>query len=151
MDVIIFCAICVSRSHRSCSFARSSSVSTSTPPGFDGHWVQQRAGVRNRGRTHAEYSTWRSYYRLLVTRFPWWSPPSRTAMPRPAWTKWLTAPFPSVNAILATAFFRCWHWMFMFTAWAAIITTIHQLKIHNMSIQNTLLTVLGTVLGCTYI
>jgi len=39
----------------------------------------------------------------------------------------------------------------MFTGWATVITVIHQLKIHNMAIQSTLLTVLGTVLGCTYV
>ena len=58
---------------------------------------------------------------------------------------------PPVNAILATFFCRCWHWMFIFTAWSTTITIIHQLKICNLSIQSTLLTVLGIVLGCTYI
>ncbi len=63
----------------------------------------------------------------------------RTGM-SPSKTSWLTISFPSVNAILATAFFRCWHWMVMFTGWSAIITSLHLLKICNLSIQSTLLT-----------
>ena len=92
------------------------------------------------------------YIKPLLSRFPrsfFFS--FRTGMSPLAKTPWLIAIFPTVNAILATAFFRCWHWMFMFTAWSTIITVINMLKIRNLSIQSTLLTVLGTVLGCTYI
>ena len=86
----------------------------------------------------------------VLTRFPRsYFLSFRTGMPLSK-TSWLTTSLPLVNAILATAFFRCWHWMVMFTGWSTIITTLHLLKICNLSIQSTLLTVLGTVLGCTY-
>ncbi|KDQ53931.1 hypothetical protein JAAARDRAFT_38904 [Jaapia argillacea MUCL 33604] len=51
-----------------------------------------------------------------------------------------------LQAILATALFRCWHIIAFFSAWATAIALIsHNVK--NLSIQPTLLTVIGTVLG----
>jgi len=55
--------------------------------------------------------------------------------------------FPTLfNAILATALFRCWNLILLFTGWAACVCLITD-KVHDLSIQPTLLTVLGTVLG----
>ncbi|KAJ6551808.1 Bestrophin, RFP-TM, chloride channel-domain-containing protein [Mycena capillaripes] len=50
------------------------------------------------------------------------------------------------NALLATAFFRCWHILMFFAAWATVITVLdhHHFKVRFAS---TLLTVVGTVLG----
>ena len=101
-------------------------------------------------RIHAQSGTWIGYYKPLLARFP--RLPFLGVSPlAKAKTGWLTSILPSGNAILATFFFRYWHWMFIFTAWSSVITIIHQLEIHNLSIQSTLLTVLGIVLGCTYI
>ncbi|KAM6494853.1 Bestrophin, RFP-TM, chloride channel domain containing protein [Amanita muscaria] len=50
------------------------------------------------------------------------------------------------NAILATALFRCWHILLLFTAWATLITALNNLK-YKANFQVTLLTVIGTVLG----
>ena len=86
-----------------------------------------------------------SFPSVALAWLPHWDVPLGTVK-----TGWLTSIFPSVDAILATCFFRYWHWMFIFTAWSTIITIIHQLKIANLSIQSTLLTVLGIVVGCTY-
>jgi putative membrane protein len=46
-----------------------------------------------------------------------------------------------VNAVLATAFFRCWHILLFFSAWATVITYLHMAKICDLAIQSTLLTV----------
>ncbi|KAG9093797.1 hypothetical protein FS749_013722, partial [Ceratobasidium sp. UAMH 11750] len=55
--------------------------------------------------------------------------------------------FPTLlNAVLATALFRCWNLILLFTGWAACVCLITD-KVHDLSIQPTLLTVLGTVLG----
>ncbi|KAF8593802.1 UPF0187-domain-containing protein, partial [Ceratobasidium sp. AG-I] len=51
-----------------------------------------------------------------------------------------------LDEILATALFRCWNLILFFTGWAACVCLITD-KIHDLSIQPTLLTVLGTVLG----
>ncbi|THH03398.1 hypothetical protein EW146_g10452 [Bondarzewia mesenterica] len=52
-----------------------------------------------------------------------------------------------INAILATALFRCWHILIFFGGWSATIACINGLTRHKLVIQPTLLTVLGTVLG----
>ncbi|KAF8342989.1 Bestrophin, RFP-TM, chloride channel-domain-containing protein [Cantharellus anzutake] len=51
-----------------------------------------------------------------------------------------------VNALLATAVFRCWYLILFFSGWAAAVCLISQ-KVHHLGIQSTMLTVLGTVLG----
>ncbi|OBZ77229.1 hypothetical protein A0H81_02045 [Grifola frondosa] len=50
------------------------------------------------------------------------------------------------NAILATAIIRCWPLLLFFSAWATAISVISH-TVHNLAIQSTLLTVIGTVLG----
>ncbi|KAI5117170.1 hypothetical protein M0805_003986 [Coniferiporia weirii] len=50
------------------------------------------------------------------------------------------------KAILATALFRCWHILLFFIGWATAITLINE-KVTNLTMQSTLLTVIGTVLG----
>ncbi|OCH88073.1 UPF0187-domain-containing protein [Obba rivulosa] len=50
------------------------------------------------------------------------------------------------NAILATAIVKCWPLLLFFTAWATAISVISH-SVHNLGIQSTLLTVIGTVLG----
>ncbi|EMD36566.1 hypothetical protein CERSUDRAFT_95853 [Gelatoporia subvermispora B] len=50
------------------------------------------------------------------------------------------------NAILATAIVKCWPLLLFFTAWATAISVISH-NVHNLGIQSTLLTVIGTVLG----
>jgi predicted membrane chloride channel (bestrophin family) len=49
--------------------------------------------------------------------------------------------------MLATAFFRCWKFIIFFTIEAIVITFIHKKHVKNLSIQSTLMNVLGTVLG----
>ncbi|KAF7327759.1 hypothetical protein MKEN_00355500 [Mycena kentingensis (nom. inval.)] len=51
-----------------------------------------------------------------------------------------------VHALLATALFRCWHILVLYAGWATLITVLdyHHYKVR---IPNTLLTVVGTVLG----
>ncbi|KDR70193.1 hypothetical protein GALMADRAFT_255052 [Galerina marginata CBS 339.88] len=51
-----------------------------------------------------------------------------------------------VNALLATALFRCWHILLFFSAWSTLITILNH-QGHKLFIQPTLLTVVGTVLG----
>ncbi|KJA27108.1 hypothetical protein HYPSUDRAFT_158134 [Hypholoma sublateritium FD-334 SS-4] len=51
-----------------------------------------------------------------------------------------------VNAVLATALFRCWHILLFFAAWSTLITILNE-QGHRLFIQSTLLTVVGTVLG----
>nr|GAT58757.1 predicted protein [Mycena chlorophos] len=51
-----------------------------------------------------------------------------------------------VNAILATALFRCWHILLFFAAWSTCITILDYHKYH-VRIPVTLLTVVGTVIG----
>ncbi|KAG8968575.1 hypothetical protein FRC05_001500 [Tulasnella sp. 425] len=51
-----------------------------------------------------------------------------------------------LNALVATALFRCWHLILFFSAWAAAVCLISD-HIYNLSIQTTLITVFGTVLG----
>ncbi|KAF9814774.1 hypothetical protein IEO21_04932 [Rhodonia placenta] len=51
-----------------------------------------------------------------------------------------------LNAISATALIRCWPLLVFFTAWATAISVISH-SVHNLGIQSTLLTVIGTVLG----
>ncbi|PPQ98587.1 hypothetical protein CVT26_013770 [Gymnopilus dilepis] len=51
-----------------------------------------------------------------------------------------------LNALLATALFRCWHMLLFFSAWSTLITILCE-QGHNLAVQPTLLTVVGTVLG----
>ncbi|KAF8154747.1 Bestrophin, RFP-TM, chloride channel-domain-containing protein [Crassisporium funariophilum] len=51
-----------------------------------------------------------------------------------------------VNALLATALFRCWHILLFFAAWSTLITILNE-QGHSLFMQPTLLTVIGTVLG----
>ncbi|KAG8935164.1 hypothetical protein FRC01_007397 [Tulasnella sp. 417] len=51
-----------------------------------------------------------------------------------------------LNALVATALFRCWHLILFFSAWATAVCLISD-NIYNLSIQTTLITVFGTVLG----
>ncbi|PPQ90166.1 hypothetical protein CVT25_012477 [Psilocybe cyanescens] len=51
-----------------------------------------------------------------------------------------------VNALLATALFRCWHILLFFAGWSTLITVLNHHG-HKLFIQPTLLTVVGTVLG----
>lgn len=51
-----------------------------------------------------------------------------------------------VNAVLATAFFRCWHILVLFGAWSTLITVLNH-QGHKLNFQPTLLTLVGTVLG----
>ncbi|KAK7457089.1 hypothetical protein VKT23_010390 [Stygiomarasmius scandens] len=51
-----------------------------------------------------------------------------------------------INALLATALFRCWHLLIFFGAWATLITILNE-QGHDLSFSSTLLTVIGTVLG----
>lgn len=51
------------------------------------------------------------------------------------------------NLLLATAFFQCWQYILGFSLWATAIVLIQKFGKVDISIQPTLLTVLGTVLG----
>ncbi|PPQ99416.1 hypothetical protein CVT24_005403 [Panaeolus cyanescens] len=51
-----------------------------------------------------------------------------------------------VNALLATALFRCWHLLVFFGAWSTLITVLNE-QGHKLRVSNILLTVVGTVLG----
>ncbi|KAF8908125.1 Bestrophin, RFP-TM, chloride channel-domain-containing protein [Gymnopilus junonius] len=51
-----------------------------------------------------------------------------------------------VHALLATTLFRCWHILLFFSAWSTLITILCQ-QGHKLTVQPTLLTVVGTVLG----
>ncbi|KAL0058351.1 hypothetical protein AAF712_014970 [Marasmius tenuissimus] len=51
-----------------------------------------------------------------------------------------------LNALLATALVRCWHILLFFGAWATLITVLNHHG-HNLVIEPTVLTVIGTVLG----
>jgi hypothetical protein len=51
------------------------------------------------------------------------------------------------EAVLSTAVFRCWHFILFFTIEATVITYVHEMGIKDLSISNTLMAVLGTVLG----
>jgi len=51
-----------------------------------------------------------------------------------------------LNALLATALFRCWHILLFFAAWATLISILNE-KGHKLFMQPTLLTVIGTVVG----
>ncbi|KZT64724.1 UPF0187-domain-containing protein [Daedalea quercina L-15889] len=51
-----------------------------------------------------------------------------------------------INAVTATAVIRCWPLLVFFTGWATAICLISH-YVHNIGIQSTLLTVIGTVLG----
>ncbi|KAF9230804.1 Bestrophin, RFP-TM, chloride channel-domain-containing protein [Melanogaster broomeanus] len=53
---------------------------------------------------------------------------------------------PFLNAVLATALFRCWSILIFFGAWSTAICLISH-NVHSLAIQSTLLTVFGTVLG----
>ncbi|KAG2098703.1 Bestrophin, RFP-TM, chloride channel-domain-containing protein [Suillus discolor] len=50
------------------------------------------------------------------------------------------------NALLATALFRCWHILIFFGAWSTAICVVNY-NGHHVSLQPTLITVFGTVLG----
>ncbi|KAK7062644.1 Glycine--tRNA ligase 1, mitochondrial [Paramarasmius palmivorus] len=52
----------------------------------------------------------------------------------------------TINALLATALFRCWHILIFFGAWATLIAVLNH-QGHELFFQPTLLTVIGTVLG----
>lgn len=52
-----------------------------------------------------------------------------------------------LHAMMATAIFRCWHFIIFFTLEAFVVTWIHMKGIHPLNIENTLMNVLGTVLG----
>ena len=45
-----------------------------------------------------------------------------------------------VNALLATALFRCWHILLFFAAWSTLISILNE-QGHKLSMQPTLLTV----------
>ncbi|KAH7907058.1 Bestrophin, RFP-TM, chloride channel-domain-containing protein [Hygrophoropsis aurantiaca] len=51
-----------------------------------------------------------------------------------------------VNALLATALFRCWHILLFFGAWSTAVCVI-TVNVRSLAIQPTLITVFGTVLG----
>ncbi|KNZ76544.1 UPF0187 protein [Termitomyces sp. J132] len=51
-----------------------------------------------------------------------------------------------VHALLATTLFRCWHILVFFAAWSTVISVLN-FKGHNLSMQSTILTAMGTVLG----
>ncbi|KAF9497039.1 UPF0187-domain-containing protein [Pleurotus eryngii] len=51
-----------------------------------------------------------------------------------------------VNALLATAVCRCWHILLFYGAWATMVTLLGH-NGHDIIVQPTLLTVVGTVLG----
>jgi len=52
------------------------------------------------------------------------------------------------KAILATAFFRSWHFILMFSVEATVVTYYYDARGHTeLAIANTLMNVLGTVLG----
>ncbi|KAH7921513.1 UPF0187-domain-containing protein [Leucogyrophana mollusca] len=51
-----------------------------------------------------------------------------------------------VNAILATALFRCWHILIFFGAWSTAVCVISH-NVYSLALQPTLITVFGTVLG----
>ena len=126
----------------------------SIPPGQRFRCPRFRLCGTGMVQTYAQSGTWLGYHKPLLVRLPrlpFLGFRSRMSSLAKAKTGWLTSFLPSVDAIFATFFFRYWHWMLLFTAWSTIITVIHQLNISNLSIQSTLLTVLGTVLGCTYI
>ncbi|KAF9017082.1 UPF0187-domain-containing protein [Hymenopellis radicata] len=50
------------------------------------------------------------------------------------------------SALLATALFRCWHIIILFSAWGTLISVLNHHG-HKLTFQPTLLTVIGTVLG----
>ncbi|KZP32154.1 UPF0187-domain-containing protein [Athelia psychrophila] len=52
----------------------------------------------------------------------------------------------AINALLATALFRCWHILLFYAAWATVVSVINH-RHHAFTMQSTLLTVIGTVLG----
>jgi putative membrane protein len=52
-----------------------------------------------------------------------------------------------MNAILATALFRCWHLLIFFGAWSSLISVVSH-KIKSLGIASTLLTVFVTMLFC---
>ncbi|KXN89029.1 hypothetical protein AN958_06380 [Leucoagaricus sp. SymC.cos] len=56
------------------------------------------------------------------------------------------APAEILNAVLATALFRCLHLILFFTTWSAVVTALNE-KGFNVNIDSSLLTVIGTVLG----
>jgi putative membrane protein len=62
------------------------------------------------------------------------------AAPQPVWSGIL-------NAVMATALFRCWHILLFFSAWATAITYVHMTHIHDLAIQSTLLTVCAACLS----
>ena len=45
-----------------------------------------------------------------------------------------------LNAVLATALFRCWHILIFFAGWSTAVSVISH-KVTNLGIQSTLLTV----------
>ena len=45
-----------------------------------------------------------------------------------------------INAVLATALFRCWHIIVLYLGWATLVTLINE-KVTDLKIQPTLLTV----------
>ncbi|CAE6413481.1 unnamed protein product [Rhizoctonia solani] len=51
-----------------------------------------------------------------------------------------------LHSLLAIALFQCWYWVVMVTIWATCITLITD-KVYDLSIQPTLLTAFGTVIG----
>ncbi|KAF8839778.1 UPF0187-domain-containing protein [Paxillus ammoniavirescens] len=51
-----------------------------------------------------------------------------------------------VNALLATALFRCWHILIFFAMWSTMVCLVSS-NVHSLAIQPTLITVFGTVLG----
>ncbi|KAL0959299.1 hypothetical protein HGRIS_014563 [Hohenbuehelia grisea] len=51
-----------------------------------------------------------------------------------------------MNALFATALFRCWHILCFFAGWAAMVALINE-HVRDVTVQTTLLTVVGTVLG----
>ncbi|KAF5339585.1 hypothetical protein D9611_011411 [Ephemerocybe angulata] len=54
--------------------------------------------------------------------------------------------FSFIDALLATALFQCWHILVFFTGWSAAVTALNH-RGKNITLEPTLLTVVGTVLG----
>ncbi|KAF8347412.1 Bestrophin, RFP-TM, chloride channel-domain-containing protein [Amanita rubescens] len=51
-----------------------------------------------------------------------------------------------LNAVLATALFRCWHILVLIAAWSSLVTVLNS-RGYDLHFPATLLTVIGTVLG----
>ncbi|KAJ3568237.1 hypothetical protein NP233_g5846 [Leucocoprinus birnbaumii] len=52
-----------------------------------------------------------------------------------------------LDAILATALFRCWYIILFFSGWATAVTLLNNRGIANVNVDSTLLSIIGIVLG----